>query len=218
MGERSHDEARILMVLEDEQLVSLPGTLDPEELDPYGDEGQLLSAADQLNQLRERAVAGDLPSPAVPAVNAPIPTSEEPSRKDRRRDRREVRAALKAVRLPAEREPAPEAAPDDEPARPRRLRRGRQPEPAPELMEVAIGEPEPVSVRTPVEPKDEPPGLPSYFPTPVYIPQAEYAQMLRDQKAAERAATEAAAELRRLADLEELDELAKKDEFSDWVS
>jgi hypothetical protein len=84
-------------------------------------------------------------------------------------------------------------------------------------MEVTIGEPEPVSVR-PVETKDEPSGLPSYFPTPVYIPQAEYAQMLRDQKAAERAAAEAADELRRLADLEELDELAKKEEFSDWTS
>jgi hypothetical protein len=129
-----------------------------------------------------------------------------------------VRAALKAVRLPAEREPAPEVAPEDEPARPRRLRRGQRQEPTPELMEVTIGEPEPVSVRAPVEPKDEPSGLPSYFPKPVYIPQAEYAQMLRDQKAAERAAAEAADELRRLADLEELDELAKKEEFSDWIS
>jgi hypothetical protein len=60
--------------------------------------------------------------------------------------------------------------------------------------------------------------MPSYFPTPTYIPQAEYAQMLRDQKAAEKAAAEAAAELRRLADLEEIDELAKKEEFSDWTS
>jgi hypothetical protein len=42
--------------------------------------------------------------------------------------------------------------------------------------------------------------------------------MLRDQKAAEKAAKEAAAELRRLADLEEIDELAKKEEFSDWTS
>ena len=218
MGERSHDEARILMVLEDERLVPLPGTLDPEELDPYGDEGQLLSAADQLNQLQERAMAGDLPKPVVPVAKAPVPTSEDPSRKDRRRDRKELRAALKAVRLPAEGGLAPEAAPDDEPARPPRSRRGRRQEPAPELMEVTIGEPEPVSVRTPVEPKDEPPGLPSYFPKPVYIPQAEYAQMLRDQKAAERAAAEAADELRRLADIEDLDELAKKEEFSDWTS
>ena len=56
MGERSHDEARILMILEDEKRVPLPGTLDPAELDPYGDEGQELSAADQLNRLQERAV------------------------------------------------------------------------------------------------------------------------------------------------------------------
>jgi hypothetical protein len=42
--------------------------------------------------------------------------------------------------------------------------------------------------------------------------------MLRDEKAAAKAAAEAAAELRRLADLEEIDELAKKEEFSDWTS
>ena len=67
MGERSHNEARILLVLQDEQRITLPGTLDPAELDPYGDEGQELSAADQLNRLQERAVGGDLPKPAVPA-------------------------------------------------------------------------------------------------------------------------------------------------------
>ena len=39
--------------------------------------------------------------------------------------------------------------------------------------------------------------------------------MLRDQKAAEKAAAEASAELARLAGL---DELAKKEEFSDWTS
>ena len=55
-----------------------------------------------------------------------------------------------------------------------------------------------------------PPRHASYFPTPTYIPQAEYAQMLRDQKAADKAAAEAAAELRRLADLEEIDELAEE--------
>ena len=66
MGERSHNEARILLVLQDEKRVPLPGTLDPAELDPYGDEGQELSAADQLNRLQERAMAGDLPKPAVP--------------------------------------------------------------------------------------------------------------------------------------------------------
>ena len=32
MGERSHDEARMLMVLEDQRQIALPGTLDPEEL------------------------------------------------------------------------------------------------------------------------------------------------------------------------------------------
>jgi hypothetical protein len=73
------------------------------------------------------------------------------------------------------------------------------------------------SIPAPVA-KAAPKGPSSHYPTPVYIPQAEYAQMLRDQKAAEKAAIEAAAELRRLADLEELDELAAKEEFSDWTS
>ena len=42
--------------------------------------------------------------------------------------------------------------------------------------------------------------------------------MLREQKAAEKAAREAAAELGRLADAEELDDLATNDSFSDWTS
>ena len=64
----------------------------------------------------------------------------------------------------------------------------------------------------------ETPVLPSYMPKPTYIPQEEYARMLREQKAAEKAAKEAAAELGRLADVEELDELAKNEAFSDWSS
>jgi hypothetical protein len=61
-------------------------------------------------------------------------------------------------------------------------------------------------------------GLPSHYPTPVYIPQAEYAQMLRDQRAAEKAAAAAAAELALLAGDKALNELAEKQEFSDWTS
>ena len=225
MGERSHDEARVLMILEDQRQIPLPGTLDPEELDPYGDEGQMLSAADQLNHLREVAIAGGLPAPA-PTVHAPVrPTShgdaEAVSKKDRRRERKELRAALKAVQLDATGAAVPvtlpEEAPTPAPTPARRLRRKSRTEQAPELTEVVISEPEPV----PVRPRREPPptdGMPSYFPTPTYIPQAEYAQMLRDQKAADKAAAEAAAELRRLADLEEIDELAEKEEFSDWTS
>jgi hypothetical protein len=225
MGERRHDEARVLMVLDDQRQIPLPGTLDPAELDPYGDEGQLLSAADQLNHLREVAIAGGLPKPTpAPAVNVPAPfsrhgESEGASRKDRRRERKELRAALKAVRLTPEGTPAPLAAPEEEPASPRRLRRRSRTEPVPELTEVTIAEPEPepVSVApSAVAPKAVDPL--SLFPTPVYIPQAEYAQMLRDQRAAEKAAAEAAAELARLADLEVPDELAEKEEFSDWTS
>ena len=218
IGERRHDEARVLMVLEGDRQVALPGTLDPEELDPYGDEGQMLSAADQLNHLREVAIAGGLPTPppVVPAVAPPSVHAEadDVSRKDRRRERKELRAALKAVRVGPEGRPEKVAVPEEAPAPPRRLRRRSRSEPAPELLEVEIAEPEPVAVRARREtPANE--GLPSYFPTPTYIPQAEYAQMLRDQKAAEKAAAEASAELARLAGL---DELAKKEEFSDWNS
>jgi hypothetical protein len=265
MGERSHDEARILLILEDERHIPLPGTLDPAELDPYGDEGQELSAADQLNQLKERAMSGSLPKPAVPVLHARDPLSDHPTRKEQRNERRALRVALKAVRLtregkperisaPPERisgprapDPLPddatrkeqrgdrkalraalkavrltpegtvvqEAAPDTEPSRSRR-RRSRG-ETTPELVEVAIGDPE-ASASPPARTRPQQPPLNSNYPTPVYIPQAEYAQMLRDQKAAEKAAIEAAAELRRLADLEELDELAAKQEFSDWTS
>ena len=237
MGERRHDEARILLILNDERQISLPGTLDPSELDPYGDEGQMLSAADQLNRLRELAVTGDLPKPTVPVVTATATLDgEAPTSKELRRERKEVRAALKAVKLPSEkpaklREPAKVAAPDPEPepvadrvpsdeaARPRRRLLRRAPsEPAPELTQVAIAEPEPAPEpprRRTVQPAPE---LPSYFPKPTYIPQEEYAQMLRDQKAAEKAAAAAAAELRQLADPEEIDELAAMEEFSDWAS
>lgn len=229
MGERRHDEARVLLILDDQRQIPLPGTLDPAELDPYGDEGQLLSAADQLNRLQELAIAGGPPESAAPFV-AHVPTPSfafddraTGSRRGKRRERKELRAALKAVRLPDEGKGGSFAAPkpeeqEEEPAPHRRSRRRSRPEPAPELMEVAIAEPEPVSVATPIEPTRPETGPPSYFPTPVYIPQAEYAQMLRDQKAAEKAAAEAAAELRRLADLEDLDELAAKEEFSDWNS
>lgn len=239
MGERRHDEARILLILDDDRRIPLPGTLDPEELDPYGDEGQLLSAADQLNVLRERAVAHDLPKPAVPVVAAAV-LDADATPKERRKDRKELRAALKAVRLPSDRakQPPPEpkepAAPKREPApvaaaapapaaaeaqpRARRLLRRRPTEPVPELTEVAIAEPAPVAAPPARRREPAPSELPSYFPKPTYIPQEEYAQMLRDQKAAEKAAAAAAAELRQLADVEELDELAAKEEFSDWTS
>jgi hypothetical protein len=225
MGERRHDEARLLMVLDDQRQIPLPGTLDPEELDPYGDEGQMLSAADQLNQLREVAIAGDLPKPApapAPVVHAPTAASgfEDPasgSRDEQRRERKELRAALKAVRLVPAGTDASIAPLEEAPDKLRRMRRRPRTEPAPELVEVAIAEPEPVPVRRRADPA-EAADLPSYYPTPVYIPQAEYAQMLRDQKAAEKAAAAAAAELTRLSELEVPDELAGTEGFSDRTS
>jgi hypothetical protein len=225
MGERRHDEARVLMILDDERRIPLPGTLDPAELDPYGDEGQLLSAADQLNHLREVATSGGLPRQApAPVANAPTPSFDRPeqeagSGKDRRRERKELRAALKAVRRPSTVANAPLAEPEEGPAPPRRVRRRPRREPAPELTQVTIADPEPIRVATPAKrERPKPADLPSYFPTPVYIPQAEYAQMLRDQRAAEKAAAAAAAELAQLADLEAPDELAEKETFSDWTS
>jgi hypothetical protein len=177
----------------------------------------MLSAADQLNHLREVAISGDLPAP-VSVVQAPAPPARlgdsERSRKDRRHERKELRAALKAVRVGPDGTPEEVTVPEEAPAPQRRLRRRSRTEPASELLEVAIAEPEPVAGRSRRE-KPATEGLPSYFPTPTYIPQAEYAQMLRDQKAAEKAAAEASAELARLAGL---DELAKKEEFSDWTS
>ena len=271
MGERSHNEARILLVLQDEQRITLPGTLDPAELDPYGDEGQELSAADQLNRLQERAVGGDLPKPAVPVHPAADVRSGQPTRKEQRSERKELRQALKAVRLTPERTPEPEQisappapeqisaprapdplpegatrkeqrgerkalraalkavrltpegtvvqedAPDVDPTESRRSGRRSRRDRTPELVEVPIGDPE-ASDGPPKRTRPEPPPLNSNYPTPVYIPQAEYAQMLRDQAAAEKAAVAAAAELRRLAEVEEPDELAVKEEFSDWAS
>jgi hypothetical protein len=246
------------MILDDERHVPLPGTLDPAELDPYGDEGQELSAADQLNQLKERAIAGGLPKPALPVLHVD-PLSDHPTGKERRAERRALRAALKAVKLEPEARPAPapvahvleplsdhatrkeqrrdrkavraalkavKLTPEGtvasvgavEPARSRRLGRRSGTEPTPELVEVTINDEGTIPAPAPVVKPAPRTGPPSPFPTPVYIPQAEYAQMLRDQKAAEKAAMEAAAELRRLADLEDLDELAAKEEFSDWTS
>jgi hypothetical protein len=214
-GERRHDEGRVLLVLGDGVQIPLPGTLDPGELDPYGDEGEVLSAVDQLNRFGERARAGDLPKPAVPSVLAEDP--ETSARKDRRSERKELRAALKAVRVPSKAKPSGEQT-EEEPPRSRR-RRAKRDDDAPELTPVTVTEPEQVEVSSGPprrrEPKAETSGLPSYFPKPTYIPQAEYAQMLREQKAAEKAAAAAAAELRELADL---NERAERDEFSDWAS
>jgi hypothetical protein len=223
MGERRHDEGRILLVLDDERRIPLPGTLDPGELDPYGEEGEVLSAVDQLNRLGERARSGQVsPSVARPAefIAAPPPvpeSSEGASRSERRAERKQLKAALKAVRLPGEGRPveAPtlEAVPEGTAPTRRPWRRKKEEESAKELTKVAISEPEPPAGPPRRQPTPAPSGTPSHYPTPTYIPQEEYARMLREQKAAEKAAAAAAAELRELADL---DELAQKEEFSDW--
>jgi hypothetical protein len=128
-----------------------------------------------------------------------------------------LRAALKAVRLTPEGTVVQEVAQDAEPTKSRRSGRRSRHDPTRELVEVPIGDPE-ASPGPPARTRPQPPPLNSNYPTPVYIPQAEYAQMLRDQKAAEKAAVAAAAELRRLAEVEDVDELAVREEFSDWTS
>jgi hypothetical protein len=221
MGERRHDEGRILLVLDDEQRIPLPGSLDPSELDPYGEEGEMLSAVDQLNRLGERARSGQTsasiarPAEFIAAPPPPPADGDGSSRKDRRADRKQLKAALKAVRLPTDRRPAPDpviAAPPEEGAGARLPWRKKKAQPEKELTKVAISEPQPSAGpprREPVAPA--PPS--SNYPTPTYIPQEEYARMLREQKAAEKAAAAAAQELRELADL---DELAQQEDFSDW--
>jgi hypothetical protein len=222
MGERRHDEGRILLVLDDEQRIPLPGSLDPGELDPYGEEGEMLSAVDQLNRLGERARSGQTSAstarPAEFIAAPPRPPAERDgnSRKDRRSERKELKAALKAVRLPGDGRPArdtvPAVAPEKKEPEARRSWRKKKEEPKEALTAVAISEPQ-APTGPPRRQPAAPPATPSHYPTPTYIPQEEYARMLREQKAAEKAAATAAAELRELADL---DELAQKEEFSDW--
>jgi hypothetical protein len=218
MGERRHDEGRILLVLADDTRVPLPGTLDPGELDPYGEEGEMLSAVDQLNRMGERARSGGLPKATVSPSRAPAPRDELASRKGRRSERKELKAALKTVRHPEVRRaaaPTTEKESKEEETPSRRLLRRRAKEPAEALTPVAIAE-APAAAPAAARPEPTPAATAraSFYPTPTYIPQAEYARMLREQKAAEKAAAAAAAELAELADL---DELAEKDEFSDWT-
>jgi hypothetical protein len=275
MGERRHDEGRVLLVLEGDERVPLPGTLDPSELDPYGEEGEMLSAVDQLNRLGERARAGQLPKPVQPMPGTPkrarperpkriavpklrrsaavpdaeVPAEPEPSRgaalmerpepkrsvasrpivirapepledlgpmtrKQARAERRDLRKALKAVKLDRNGVPIVSTPTASEPMAPEppastksggMLRRRRRGEP---LTEVPIAEPAGPVAPTRAAPRPalgEAPkeqGRPSYYPTPTYIPQEEYARMLREQRAAEKAAVAAAEELRELADPE----------------
>jgi hypothetical protein len=267
--------------------VALPGTLDPSELDPYGEEGEMLSAVDQLNRLGERARAGQLPkasplaaapkqqrklatpklpklpkrtardragsapddaaagfaaAPPQPApqidlpeidlpeidlmepptpprtngaralvVKAPPPLEDAgpPTRKQRRAERKELRKALKAVRFTKDgRAIVPGAASqrDDAPDAETPGRRLRRRPPTETLTEVPIAEPAGEATRPPRRQPQPPAAMPSYYPQPTYIPQEEYARMLREQRAAEKAAAAAAAELSQLADADDLDE------------
>lgn len=161
-------------------------------------------------------ISAPRPPEQISAPRAPDPLPEDATRKEQRGERKALRAALKAVRLTPEGTVVQENAPDVDPTESHRSGRRSRRDRTPELVEVPIGDPD-VSAGPPKRTRAEPPPLNSNYPTPVYIPQAEYAQMLRDQAAAEKAAATAAAELRRLAEVEEPEELAVKEKFSDWA-
>jgi hypothetical protein len=81
VGERNEHEGRCTIVTTDGRRVSSPGTLDPDEMDPYWGEGEV-AAVDELNRLIARlrrafttgAEHGDTsdphPSPAVATITA----------------------------------------------------------------------------------------------------------------------------------------------------
>lgn len=73
MGERNEHEGRCVLLTTDGDRVRSPGTLDPDEMDPYWAEGDV-SAVDQLNRLVTRVRR---------AVTAGAPVGPEPRDRDR---------------------------------------------------------------------------------------------------------------------------------------
>lgn len=76
MGERNEHEGRCVLLTTDGERITSPGTLDPDEMDPFWAEGDI-SAVDQLNRLvaRTRAAltSGSVPRPADLAESEPAP-------------------------------------------------------------------------------------------------------------------------------------------------
>ncbi|HWC71552.1 MAG TPA: hypothetical protein VG993_10350 [Actinomycetota bacterium] len=75
VGERNEHEGRCVLVTTDGRRIPSPGTLDPDEMDPFWAQGEV-SAVDQLNRLtmrlRRSVTSGSAPS----AGGAPV--AEEP--------------------------------------------------------------------------------------------------------------------------------------------
>ena len=57
VGERNEHEGRCVLLTTDGDRLPSPGTLDPDEMDPFWAEGDV-SAVDQLNRLVDAAVDG----------------------------------------------------------------------------------------------------------------------------------------------------------------
>ena len=78
VGERNEHEGRCVLLTTDGQRLRSPGTLDPDEMDPFWSEDDV-SAVDQLNRLVARArraqTAGTLPGPADLTEPEPSPTN-----------------------------------------------------------------------------------------------------------------------------------------------
>ena len=76
VGERNEHEGRCVLLTTDGDRIASPGTLDPDEMDPFWAEGGV-SAVDQLNRLATR-VRRSMTSGNPPRVESSPPTEEGP--------------------------------------------------------------------------------------------------------------------------------------------
>jgi hypothetical protein len=80
VGERNEHEGRCVLLTTDGERLPSPGTLDPDEMDPFWSEGDI-SAVDQLNRLVARArqaqASGTVPGPADLAEPSPAGAGDD---------------------------------------------------------------------------------------------------------------------------------------------
>jgi hypothetical protein len=80
VGERNEHEGRCVLLASDGDRVRSPGTLDPDEMDPFWAEGDV-SAVDQLNRLiarlRRAVTTGETPPPDVPMLADTVDADDE---------------------------------------------------------------------------------------------------------------------------------------------
>jgi hypothetical protein len=98
VGERTSHDGKLVLLRTDGTRVRAPGSLTAEEMNPYGDEGDL-SAVDELNRIAERFRRG-LPAdvPIKPRVKVKAPSTREAERRDDER-RAAERQAREMARL-----------------------------------------------------------------------------------------------------------------------